>query len=69
MKTATEKDQKFAAYDTFRRSNETEHGYLTEDQALESARLKMAWWGSNLVFLGVSKNKQGYFNPGYNVWD
>lgn len=43
-------------------------GVETFDLALEFATLKVEWWGSNLVFLGVEE-KSGKFYPCFNVFD
>jgi len=42
--------------------------FKTIEDANEYAKLKCEWWGSNLIYLG-SKNIDGYFYPGFNVWD
>lgn len=53
----------------FRNQHQNENGgFLTMELANEYADLYMKAWGSNLVFLGVDE-KDGYFFPGFNVFD
>ncbi len=42
--------------------------YDTLQLAREYVDLKMAWWGSNLVCLGIDE-KNGKFYPQFNVFD
>lgn len=45
-----------------------EYAFKTQADANEYARLKCEWWGSNLVYLGAQE-KDGFWYPGFNVWD
>lgn len=54
---------------SFRKAHQQPNdGFLTLELACEYARLYKESWGSNLVFLGVDE-KDGYFFPGFNVFD
>jgi hypothetical protein len=44
-------------------------GFTTPEQANEYAQIRCAWWGSNLVYLGCSQKEDGFFYPGFNVFD
>lgn len=43
-------------------------GFATLELAHTFAKLKCAWWGSNLVVLPVEEI-DGLFYPRFNVWD
>lgn len=43
-------------------------GFSNSESAREYAKMKLEWWGSNLVFLGVEE-RNGMFYPGFNVFD
>ncbi len=61
--------QKLNAFNDFRNKHEDENGGLeTKELAAEFAKLKLDWWGSNLVFLGIEE-KAGKFYPSFNVFD
>jgi hypothetical protein len=45
-----------------------QNGYETSDLASEYANLKKAWWGNNLVFLGIEEKENRYY-PTFNVFD
>ena len=40
----------------------------SETEANEYAKLKIEWWGSNLIYVGCDE-LEGYFYPKFNVWD
>lgn len=42
--------------------------FKTYEDAIKYATLYRAWWGDNLVFLGV-KEEKGLFYPAFNVFD
>ena len=68
MKNLTE-DQRFQAYSDFREAHgRGDDGFSTPELAAEYARLKMAWWGSNLVYLG-NEQEDGKFYPRFNSFD
>jgi len=41
-------------------------GFATSELASKYARLRLEWWGSNLVFLGIEE-KNGRFFPGFGL--
>jgi len=43
--------------------------FKTRELASEFSKLKIEWWGSNLISLGIEENKDGTFSPKFNVWD
>lgn len=67
MYTTNNKNEKLNAYNAFRNEHGTE-AFSTTELASEYARLYCAWWGSNLVFLGITE-REGKFYPGFNVYD
>lgn len=65
MQTANTPLEKFNAF-------RNEHGndnFKTRELACEFSNLKCAWWGSNLVPLGVEENEDGTFSAKFNVFD
>lgn len=66
--TATE-NKDLNAFNAFRNANGNgSSGFQTKELASEYAILYSAWWGSNLVFLGIDE-KAGLFYPKFNVFD
>ena len=63
------KDQRFQAYSNFIEVNgRGDEGFSTSELSAEYARLKMDWWGSNLVYIGTEQ-EDGRFYPKFNVFD
>ena len=62
------KNPKLNAYNSFRNKYGNEK-FPTVDLAQQYANLKMDWWGSNLVFLGIDEEPDGTFSPKFNLFD
>ncbi len=62
------RESTFQRYNTFRQKYGTEN-FTTIELAQQYAKLKMDWWGGNLVFLGIDTEADGTFSPKFNVFD
>jgi hypothetical protein len=45
-----------------------EGGFFNRESAHEYSKMKLEWWGSNLISTGIEE-KNGLFYPGFNVFD
>jgi|LauGreDrversion4_2_1035121.scaffolds.fasta_scaffold2604658_1 hypothetical protein len=68
MKTATKKDLSFEFAKQKGLNINSTWCFKSEEEANEYAKLKIEWWGSNLVYLGCDII-EGFFSPKFNVWD
>lgn len=64
--------QKLAEFHRFRKERAVEidgiYHYKTKDEALKAQQLQKAWWGDNLICLGI-KEKNGLYVPQFNLFD
>ena len=68
MKTTTKKDLSFEFAKQFGTNINSNWAFKSETEANEYAKLKIEWWGSNLIYVGCDE-LEGYFYPKFNVWD
>lgn len=60
-------NQKLNAFNAFRNQH-GETDFSTKELAIEFKNIYMAWWGSNLVFMGIEEIN-GKFTPKFNLYD
>jgi hypothetical protein len=64
-----DKNQNLNHFNVFRNKyGNGDDGFETREIAREFSTLKMKWWGSNLVFLGIEE-KENRFYPAFNVFN